>query len=122
MIEVRPRRINRQPHPRQARADARPRGGKGLVEMFESCAGGMRPRPRKCRFGNSDRDGSASDLKPWKNDFHHCLESFGFVCEAGVVVNVTVADRHRSARISTQADAIPCALRFKPGSILLDDI
>src|SRR6267142_4874798 len=109
MIEVRPRRINRQPHPRQARADARQRGGKRLVQMFESGAGGMRHRPSKCRFGNSDRDRSASDLKPWKNDFHHCLESFGFVCEAGVVVNVTVAEDRKSTRLNSSHMSISYA-------------
>src|SRR5439155_20955973 len=107
MVQVCPRRIEIQPHPRQARANAGNARRERLVEMLEFGAAGVSHCGCKGCFRNPDGNGAASNLKPWKHEFHHDFESFALVCESRALVNVAIANQHRAAGIPTKADSVP---------------
>ena len=97
-------------------------GGQGLVEMLKLCATGMRDGCSKCGLCNAYGNRCASNLKPWQNDFHHCLEAFAFGGQAGIPIHMTIANRHGSAGISAEADSIPDCARIQAGGVLVDQI
>src|SRR6266581_6574505 len=107
MVQVCPSGIEGQAHPCQARANARNARRERLIEMLESRAGSVSNRTGEGSFGDPDGNGAASDLKPWKRDFHHGFESFAFVGKSRALVEVAFADQHRATGISAKPDSVP---------------
>src|SRR5439155_19869837 len=122
MVQVCPGGIGGQAHPCQAGANARNARRERLIEMLESRAGSVSNRTGKGSFGDPDGNGAATDLKPWKYDFHHGFKSFAFVGKSRALVEVAFTDKHRATGISAKPDSVPSCTPLDAGSIFLDQV
>src|SRR5262245_55191094 len=90
--------------------------------MFEPRTGGMGDSRLKCGLANSDGNRRASDLKPRQGDFHHGLEPTALSGQSCIRVDMTIANKHRAACISAEADPVPTSSRIETGSALFNEI